>query len=175
MLDVNRSLDILDEYLQKANEQRDFVVCGGSAMILMKLSKRPTLDIDMMAPEIDTVLKSASIYVANQLGLRDGWLNSCAQAFREYLPGGWKNRKVLVYSGASLNVYSLSKDDLLILKIFAEIEREADLQDIISISPSVDELNIALNFVDQNKHLITVDEASYNFVVESIKQEVEDE
>ncbi len=173
MIDVIQTLDILDNHLHDNNQTREFIVCGGSAMILMNLSERPTLDVDMMAPEIDNVLKKASLYVADQLGLRDDWLNSSAQAFRDYLPSEWESRKVHVYSGKSLQVYSLCRADLLILKIFAEIERETDIQDIISISPSVDELNIALDFVEQNKHLITVDGVSYRFAVDSIKRELE--
>lgn len=69
-INIVPTLDLLNSFLKKRNEVRSFIICGGASLILQKIAKRTTQDIDVVAPEIDKVLKNASEDVAKVLGDR---------------------------------------------------------------------------------------------------------
>lgn len=67
--DIISTLDLLNFYLGKRNENRTFIICGGASLILQHISNRATRDVDIISPKIDKVLKEASEEVAKSLGL----------------------------------------------------------------------------------------------------------
>lgn len=91
ILDIRRTLDLLNLYLQKTGERRTFIICGGASIILRGIQGRGTSDIDIIAPEIDQTLKESSLRVAKDLDLEADWLNDKPRKFyAKDLPTGWK-------------------------------------------------------------------------------------
>lgn len=138
---VQEALELLDVFLLKHGLHRDFIICGGASIILQGLSNRPTMDIDVVSPQIDQQLKSISIFVADILGLRHGWLNSNASVFVDDFEPGWESRVEQIFVGQNLEVFTVSRQDLLLSKFCAELDRGFDLEDIKSLAPTPQELS----------------------------------
>ncbi|MBF0362403.1 MAG: hypothetical protein HQK49_15405 [Oligoflexia bacterium] len=139
-MDIKQSLILLDIYLGKKGLQKSFVICGGASLILQGIISRATRDIDIVAPPIDTALEEAALSVANDLNLDDHWLNAGPGSIVKDLKVGWENRVVEIFRGTNLVVNSISREDLLFSKFGALCDRQKDLQDIILLKPSLDEL-----------------------------------
>lgn len=100
------------------------------------------MNIDIVGPAIDHVLKEASFSVAKDLDLHPKWLNDDVQKiFSKDLPVNWEARAFEIYSASHLVVQSLSKLDLAILKFLAECDRQKDLQDLVDLSLSESEID----------------------------------
>lgn len=76
-------------------------------------------------------------------GLAAHWINNGPKSLVMLLPSGWDSRLSLVFTGKSLNVYTLGRSELRISKVFAEADRQEDLEDIVAIGPSRAELDTA--------------------------------
>jgi hypothetical protein len=136
-LDIHKSLGLLNHYLQKIDEHRSFVICGGASIILRGIEGRGTSDIDIIGPAMDDALTKASLQVASDLGLHNDWLNDKPRKFyAEDLPEGWESRVFVGYSAAHLVVQSVSDFDLAVLKFIAECDRNKDIQDIVDLNLS---------------------------------------
>lgn len=61
----------------------------------------------------------------------------------DMLPEGWRNRVHAVFSGNSVQLSVLGREDLLKTKLFALCDRGTDLADCIALSPTVAELHPA--------------------------------
>lgn len=141
-LDVREALELLNHYLRKAEETRAFIICGGASIVLRGIQGRGTGDIDIIAPEIDRALMKASLLVANDLDLDEGWLNDKPRKFyAKDLPSFWENRTFDVFTASHLNVKSVSNFDLAALKFLAECDRNKDLQDIVDLNLSEQEIS----------------------------------
>lgn len=134
-LNIAESLDLLNFYLKKKDIKRSFIVCGGASLILQGLSRqgRVTKDIDVIAPEIDSALKEASISVANDLGLNVDWLNSDAHVLTKDLPLDWRMRILEIFKSSHLEVNSISRSDMIFAKFWAYCDRQQDLHDLIDL------------------------------------------
>lgn len=151
-LDVREALDLLNLYLQNKRERRTFIICGGASMILRGIPGRGTNDIDVIGPEIDQTLKDASLHVADELGLSNDWLNDKPRKFyAKDLPTGWEERVFEVYGASHLIVKSVSDFDLATLKFIAECDRNKDLQDIVDLNLSEQDIRRVV------RHAITRD------------------
>ncbi len=145
-LDIHKALDLLNLYLQKKSEQRTFIICGGAAIILRGIQERGTNDIDVIAPEIDQILKESSVRVAEDLGLGSDWLNDKPRKFyAKDLPTDWESRAFKIYAASHLTVQSVSDFDLAILKFLAECDRNKDLQDIIDLKLSAEKISMVVD------------------------------
>lgn len=110
-------------------------------------------DIDIISPEIDEALKDASISVANDLGLNINWLNTDAQSLSNDLPVSWMDRIQEVYKSSNLEVYSISRSDMLFAKFWAYCDRQQDLNDLI-------DLKITENEIDETSNLVKTKDAN---------------
>ena len=61
----------------------------------------------------------------------------------DVLPGGWRLRLQVAFTGASLTLTTLGRADLLKTKLFALCDRGTDLADCIALSPDPEELDEA--------------------------------
>jgi hypothetical protein len=143
-MDIQTALQNLDRALAEMGEKRDLIICGGAALILLRVSARATMDIDVLSPQIDKALALASEKVAVQLGLQDSWLNNGPSDLVKYLEKGWEGRCSLLFNGGSLKVFALSRLDLIRTKFWAACDRVEDIPDIISLQPTTEELDDAV-------------------------------
>lgn len=145
-MDVKETLKILDQEL-KGSTGRDLFVCGGAAMIAMGAWERVTYDIDTILPRIDEELLEAARRVASKLGLSKDWLNNGPDSLIQDLEKGWRERVVELYRGENLSVYALGKADLIKTKLWATCDRMEDIDDILFLSPTHEELSEAKEWV----------------------------
>lgn len=150
-INVKEALDLLNFFLHKKGISRTFIICGGASLILQNVTRlgRATTDIDVVAPEIDEALKEAAVYVADQLGVRPHWLNSNPKALAKDMAPGWESRIIEVYSASNLVVHSISRRDMIFAKFYAYCDRQKDLNDLIDLAVTEDELNEAADLTRQ--------------------------
>jgi len=147
-MNIQDTLKMLDQEL-KETTGRELFVCGGAAMQAMGAWERVTYDIDTIMPKIDEELLAAARRVAVKLGLSQDWLNNGPDSLLQELERGWRDRVVEMYHGENLSVYSLGKMDLLKTKLWATCDRMEDIEDILFLSPTKEELLEAKQWVLQ--------------------------
>jgi len=134
-------LDRLDAKLKARGESRELTVCGGGALLILNIIDRQTRDIDVIAPELDPLLKAVAAEVGQEFGLEPGWLNNGPASLSRDLESEWETRVQLIYKGQRLKMNTLSNRDLLASKLFAYCDRdEDDLSDILKMQPSASEV-----------------------------------
>lgn len=143
------------------------LICGGSALSLAGLVKRPTRDVDVLGlvrgkekasvvaeflPE--EVLKAAH-WVAADLNLPDDWLNDSAFAIHQLgLPAGILKRADRNQFGPCLAVYVIGRQDQVALKLYAALDRrkgQRHLQDLETIAPTPAEMEFAVHWLLNRK------------------------
>ena len=137
----------------------EFVICGGSALILTGIIPRTTKDVDVVAmirggvlysPDpLPEDLQKASAEVAEDLGLAKNWLNNGPSTgegglFQMGLPAGFVNRlKSKTYSSL-LTVHFIDRIDQIHFKLYAAVDRGGyHIEDLRMLAPSADELETA--------------------------------
>jgi hypothetical protein len=143
-MNINESLLLLNSYLNKKNERRSFIICGGASLLLQGIISRTTRDVDIVSPPIDKILEEAAISVANDLGLDPHWLNCGPETIAKDLATGWDKRLIEVFIASNLTVFSISRSDLIFSKFWALCDRQKDKEDLLLINPTPEELDIAV-------------------------------
>lgn len=170
-INIQDSLKLLNYYLAKKGEKRTFVICGGASLVLQGIEGRGTADIDIVGPEIDNLLREASLSVATDLGLHAKWLNDDVQKiFSKDIPIKWEARVFELFSASHLIVHSLSKLDMAALKFLAECDRQKDLQDLVDLSLSELEIDKVV------KHALTRNPGTDNWaeIVEMVNSKLKE-
>jgi hypothetical protein len=135
------ALQKLDETLLQRNIQRDLIVCGGTALLILDIIDRETRDIDVVSPELDAELKKAATEVARMLSLPDDWINDGPKSLASELLEGWRMRVKPLFQGKALTLHVLGRVDLVATKIYAFCDREDDFQDVLKLKPTTQELD----------------------------------
>lgn len=151
-INVREALDLLGSYLKQRGLHRTFIICGGASLILQNAvrSGRTTSDVDIVAPSIDEALRAGAIYVADQLGMSEHWLNSDPSALAKDMRPGWESRVFEVYSSASLLVQSISREDMIFAKFYAFCDRQkGDAKDLADLGVSEAEIDHAAILTEQ--------------------------
>lgn len=155
---LHEATTLLGELLSERGQSFEVLAIGGGALLLLGLSKRATIDLDVVARRrngrwtksrpLPTELARAVDEVASVLGLPTDkpWLNDGPSfLFEMGLPVGWEARTVPRTFGA-LTVRLLAREDLLVLKVWAATDARAperrgrDIGDLRQLVPSRDEL-----------------------------------
>jgi hypothetical protein len=132
---LNEAMSLLAEEMEfKGITPNDLVVCGGSAILALKISQRTTKDVDILAtldeqrklidprPLSQELLKAAE-NVGKLLHLPENWLNTGpADQLKAGLPEGFVERLKTVEFGPALRVHYTGRYDLIHLKLFALID-----------------------------------------------------
>ena len=137
----------LDKELSRLGEKRSLIICGGGALIAMKIIERHTRDVDVIAPAIDSVLKKLAVEVGKEFGLSENWLNNGPSSLSRDLSTGWQQRTVPVFAGKALELRALGRRDLLATKLYALCDREDDLYDVLRLKPTREELDALFPWV----------------------------
>jgi len=142
-IQINAVLKRLDEVLLDLGvEPVDLRVCGGGALLVLGIVSRQTRDLDVVTPKLTEELIIGSRKVAIEFSLSPDWLNNGPENLIIDLNLGWEERCQLVYSGEVLRVFSLGREDLIASKLYAYCDREeSDLDDLLKIKPTIEELN----------------------------------
>ena len=143
------------------------VVCGGSALNVMKIAKRTTRDVDVVAMVEQTKMGIRLRYdrplpkdfrglvavVGHDLGLPDDWLNMGPKdVLRVYgAPPGMTDRWERREYGPSLTVYFVSRLDQVHFKLLAAADPKAEprhLEDLVQrIRPARKEVRLAVEWL----------------------------
>jgi hypothetical protein len=93
------------------------VIVGGSALILLGVIERATLDIDAL---------EATGMLTELLGRHD--INTDVRAFIDFFPHGYESRISKIFCGQIVDFYTASIEDIVIAKLFSH--REKDIGDL---------------------------------------------
>ncbi len=137
----------LDKALGAKGQKREITVFGSGPLIAKDVIDRATVDIDMVDPEMDMDLQLIAAEVGDQFNLDMTWLNSAGHIFSRNFPKGWKDRVETHYTGRSLTVKFLAREDLIATKFYAACQRgEQDINDLAAYKPSERELMMAASW-----------------------------
>lgn len=142
------------------------VVCGGSALLVQKITSRSTHDVDVLAlrdwnggvdgaSPLPEPLKVAAGQVADELRLEANWLNSAASLHfpdLHQLPFSfWQGMETRDY-GDFLRISFVTRGGQIHLKIFAALNRAQprDFDDLRALAPSCAETEDALRWLLAN-------------------------
>lgn len=143
--DVVRTLKSLGAALPGGPGIR-LVLAGGSAGLIAGLlgADRVTADCDviLLRPEEMWIeLEDAAEQVANEAELSPDWLSNSCRMFAWSLPLGWEQRCEPVGRFGRLDVWRLSRIDLIGAKVMSAPKRPQDVRDLVAIEPSAAELD----------------------------------
>lgn len=152
---LSEALSLLaEEMTLQGIEHHDLVVCGGSAILALNISKRTTKDVDILAKldakrelieprPLSSELLAAADKVGQHLGLPKNWLNAGpSDQLKAGLPSGCAQRLTTVEYGTALRVHYTGRYDLIHLKLFALVDQGPGkhLQDLHALNPTKQEL-----------------------------------
>ena len=147
------TIDILqayDRFLRKQGLHLEAIIVGGTALNLLGYISRQTRDVDIIAPELSEELRQASKEFAKTIpNLWEEWLNNGPASLTDILPKGWEDRLQRSFQGKALTLQILGRTDLLKTKLFAYCDRGTDFADCVAMSPTIVELEDALDWVIQ--------------------------
>lgn len=104
---------------------------------------RVTHDCDVLVSEPDAgwvVVREAAQQVAEKRGLPAEWLNRDNRMYAHLLPIGWRKRCELVGRFGPLEVLAIGRRDLMAMKLMGAPVRPQDLEDIIAMRPTTDDI-----------------------------------
>ncbi|MDX6770041.1 MAG: DUF6036 family nucleotidyltransferase [Elusimicrobiota bacterium] len=155
--EIDRVLSALGEHLAAQQAPPlDLLVCGGSALHALRLVKRTTKDVDIIALVKDeTVLNTAKTLpsyllqaakkVERDFQLKEDWLNSGpASALDLGLPAGVLGRAETIAYGTALTVRFISRYDQVHFKLYAAVDQGGKhYDDLLALKPKPEELEEA--------------------------------
>jgi hypothetical protein len=137
--DLDRAIELLCARFEWHANVEILVVGGAAGMMTGLLHReRTTGDCDVInyiPAEAWHRVELIADQVGIELELPVGWFNSHVQIRSDSLPGGWADRRVLVYQGPRLSVYAASRIDLIAMKFLAH--RPQDLVDLTELKVTV--------------------------------------
>ncbi|MBW1859203.1 MAG: hypothetical protein JRI70_03785 [Deltaproteobacteria bacterium] len=160
--DIEKILNALGEQLEgSAEEPLEFLVCGGSALIVLGLVQRATKDVDILARITRTVAGqmllikanplpeafiSASKKVSRDFNLSENWINTGPTSAVDLgLPDGIMERVTTREYGPKLMVHFTGRYDQIHFKLYASADQGAGrhYDDLLALKPTVEELQQA--------------------------------
>ncbi len=158
---LREALNTLGTLLRDRELAFEIVVIGGGGLLLLGLIQRPTKDLDtlaiveggdQLARPLPAALVEAIEDTARVLGLAEDWLNpGPTDQLKHGLPEGFRERTTR-HAFGGLVVHLAARFDQICLKVFAAIDsgrKSTQLQDLISLGPTDDELRDAAIWVKQ--------------------------
>ncbi len=150
---LDYALQLLHEQLVLSDSPHiELIVCGGSALLAMRLVNRTTRDIDIVAlmrggvpvsaEPLPQYLVRAAERVADILLLPEDWLNNGpASQFTMGLPPGFTERLQRVCIGEKLTVHYIGREDQIYFKTFASADRGGyHISDLKALCPTEEEI-----------------------------------
>lgn len=156
---LHEALELLGALLEESGVSISLVVAGGSALLAQKITSRNTHDVDVIALDggdtrahpFPDALTEAVGRVARELDLAPNWLNNSISMFlgRDQLPELiWWSFDTRSY-GSCLRVSFIRRDGLILLKIYAALDRDEprDLADLTALQPNEEETRRHIDWI----------------------------
>ena len=147
IFDPNKIIPEFDRFLANRGEQLKAVVIGGAALTLLGIIDRGTRDVDLLEATIPDDIRLAAREFAEKHSLSRDWLNTGPSSLVRDLPADWSTNLQSIYSGKALELWTLSRIDLIRTKLWAMCDRMRDLEDLVKLAPSNEELALAADWV----------------------------
>ena len=131
------------------------VIVGGAvaAMVVADLpGTRVTHDCDVVVSEPDAgweTVREAARQIAEKRGLPVDWLNRDSRMYAHLLPIGWRQRCEMVGRFGPLEVLAIGRRDLMTMKLMGAPVRPQDLEDIIAMRPTAEDIAILHEHLDR--------------------------
>ena len=169
---MNVSVAVLDKVLSRLNQKMVYadveplnaIVCGGAALIALRLLPRDTKDVDVLALanvidrncevlRTDKLPPQVKILVAEigmEFGIRKDWFNFGASPLIHFgFPQGMTTRLVRKSYGACLTIFFISRFDQVHFKIYAAMDPKdgaRHLGDLLDLKPRENEVSAATSW-----------------------------
>lgn len=160
--DVENILSALGEQLESFGRKPvELLVCGGSALIVLGLTRRATKDVDVLAyvkrtksgnislakaEPLSAELIMAAKKVARDFNLPENWINpGPTSAVDSGLPAGLMKRVTTREFGRRLTIHFLGRYDQIHFKLYASVDQGAGkhFDDLLALNPTADEMEKA--------------------------------
>lgn len=116
-------------------------------MIFLGFDGRRTGDVDIIEEKIDETLLEAAVQVAEKLKISETWLNNNVSSLGQRLGKNWKTKCATLFTGKSITLKSISRQDLINSKLHATVERHSqDYKDLVWLRPTQEELTLARTY-----------------------------
>lgn len=132
-----------DRYLGDLGLTFSAIAIGGAALSVLGIITRHTRDLDLLEAEIPAAIRKAAVDFARQHQLAEDWLNTGPASLAKDLPVGWRGRTQPLFDGESLKLTTLARIDLIRVKLWAMCDRMRDVDDLVALAPSDEELTTA--------------------------------
>jgi len=129
-----------DAFLGQRGLSFKAVAVGGAALSILGVIARHTRDLDLLEPTIPGEILEAAGEFARSHGLSEDWLNTGPASLSKDLPSAWVARTQPLYLGQHLTLATLSRLDLIRVKLWAMCDRMRDLEDLVALAPTEEEL-----------------------------------
>lgn len=140
---------------QTAHGDRVTVILGGAVagMVVASLpATRITYDCDVVVSEPDAgwdAVHEAAQQVAGKRGLPTQWLNRDSRRYAHLLPINWRKRCEIVGRFGPMEVLAISRRDLMAMKLIGAPVRPQDLEDIICMRPTAEDIKFLHEHLDR--------------------------
>lgn len=142
-MNIKETINVFEQKLTSINQSLEIIICGGAAIHLLGYSNRPTKDIDVLLPKLPDFLSPLIQEIAQEHRLPKDWLNNGPENLIYDLETGWKERITTIYQGKYLTIKVLSRQDLIFSKLYAMCDRRQDVQDLLAMKVTEEELQTA--------------------------------
>ncbi|MDO9183008.1 MAG: DUF6036 family nucleotidyltransferase [Bacteriovorax sp.] len=168
---IKNALNRLSELLGETNESRTLLLVGGAALQLLGYThKTVTTDIDNLLP-MDDLLKNLVLKIAKEMDLNENWLNSNSSSFARKNIDYFLNAQTVISSN-SLTVQIVSINIFIELKVRAHLDRGFDLEDILALHPTKEQLNsLRDTLLKEGNHLPHVIEEDFREIFKGLGYE----
>lgn len=154
LFNPQKIIPAFDEFLGGRGLTFSAIAIGGAALSILGIIQRGTRDLDLLETEIPSDIQQAAYDFAMAHLLAENWLNSGPSSLAKDLPAGWQKTIQPLYSGQNLKLSTLARIDLIRSKLWAMCDRLRDIEDLIAMAPTPEELVLAAEWVkplDGNK------------------------
>lgn len=173
-MNINQAIKELDILIKAKGLSYVLYTCGGAQLVFLGYSTRRTEDVDLIHDKIDQPLRDASIEVAYKLGIQEDWLNNKVSSLGNRLAKGWKKNTVILFDGEAITLMGrLNRQDLISSKLHAAIDRKGeDYNDLLFLKPSMDEIEVAREYVLKQKSDLETSEVFINAWIRELKNDL---
>ena len=139
-----------DRYLADQALTFEGIIIGGAALAILGVITRTTRDVDLMTSPIPPIILRHAKAFAKAYSLAENWLNDAPSSLERELPKDWRSKVQKIFEGNALTLWTLAREHLIISKLFAACDREADdFNDLLLMKPTVKEIDEARDWVSR--------------------------
>ncbi len=172
-MEIQKAIEALNSELKKIDCKFTLYICGGAALKFLGIITRDTVDIDVIEKGLDPVLIKAKDAVAKRLHISEQWLNNKVGGLISRLSSDWMETSTKIFNGSNLVIFALSRQNLINSKLHAAVDRHAeDYDDLISLAPSINEIEVAQIYTLKQSGKIETYEVFVKALVKTLKEEL---